>query len=149
MKIKHLSSFWGGEPGSKFDGLGNNIWAKRQTTEAAIWEVKVRQILVLQYKIQCTGDFNSFKVAQCTGLSAVIRQKSHVLENFSISVNNKILKWTFSERLTQEHLKDYPTHYWSRWQIGTDDKSERFASSGISGPISINLITQTKRSASF
>ena len=40
-----------------------------------------------------------------TGLSAVIRQKSHVLENFSISVNNKILKWTFSERLTQEHLK--------------------------------------------
>ena len=32
-----------------------------------------------------------------TGLSAIIRQKSHVLEHFSISVNNKIL--TFSERL--------------------------------------------------
>ena len=40
-----------------------------------------------------------------TGLPAVIRQKSHVLENFSISVNNKILTLTFSERLTQEHLK--------------------------------------------
>ena len=26
-----------------------------------------------------------------TGLSAIIRQKSHVLENFLISVNNKIL----------------------------------------------------------
>ena len=40
-----------------------------------------------------------------TGLSAVIRQKSHVLENFSISVNNKILTKTLSEKLTQEHLK--------------------------------------------
>ena len=32
------------------------------------------------------------QVENSTGLSAVIRQKSHVLENFSISVNNKILK---------------------------------------------------------
>ena len=42
---------------------------------------------------------------QVTGLSAVIRQKLHVLDNFSVSVNNKILTYTFSERLPQERLK--------------------------------------------
>ena len=56
---------------------------------------------------QQTDDLKArrIEIFQATGLTAIIRQKSHVLENFSIDVNNKILTQTFQERLPQKHFK--------------------------------------------
>ena len=69
-------------------GYWNTVIIFQQTIEreAIKFGIQIRKLLASEM------DVSSFPLyIKATGLSAIIRQKSHILENCSISVNNKIL----------------------------------------------------------